>query len=106
MRLAVCCTKPTSGCCRPLLRHRYEDTRKDVAKWVPLVKANREAPTLRFAAGNEDVPRASTTAALTAKFTPVRCAQGINTCTMPRIKAGHSAGHSPRASDARHHPTP
>ena len=40
------------------------------------MKANREAATLRFAAGNEDVPRSSTTAALTAKFAPTRCAPG------------------------------
>lgn len=52
--------------------HRYEETRKDVSKWQAIVKANREAPTLKFAAGNEDVPRTSTTAALTAKFAPTR----------------------------------
>ena len=54
----------------PLLR--YEVSTKDVSKWQSIVKANREAPTLRFAAGNEDVPRTSTTGALIAKFRPSR----------------------------------
>ncbi len=49
---------------------RYEVTQKDVTKWQSIVKANREAPTLKFASGNEDVPRTSTTSALTAKFAP------------------------------------
>jgi hypothetical protein len=43
-----------------------------VTKWQPIVKANREAPTLKFATGREDVPRTTTTAALTAKFAPSR----------------------------------
>ena len=51
---------------------RYEVSTKDVSKWQSIVKANREAPTLRFAAGNEDVPRTSTTGALIAKFQPSR----------------------------------
>ena len=53
-----------------LLRH--EASTKDVSKWQSIVKANREAPTLKFAAGNEDVPRTSTTGALIAKFEPSR----------------------------------
>ena len=52
------------------LHCRYEVTQKDVTKWQAIVKANREAPTLKFASGNEDVPRTSTTGALTAKFAP------------------------------------
>lgn len=51
---------------------RYEVTKKDVSKWQAIVKANREAPTLKFASGNEDVPRTSTTGALIAKFEPAR----------------------------------
>lgn len=43
-----------------------------MSKWQSIVKANREAPTLRFATGNEDVPRTSTTGALIAKFTPTQ----------------------------------
>ncbi len=50
--------------------HRYEVTKKDVSKWQAIVKANREAPTVKFASGNEDVPRTSTIGALTAKFEP------------------------------------
>ena len=54
------------------MRCRYEITKKDVSKWQAIVKANREAPTLKFASGNEYVPRTSTTGALTAKFEPAR----------------------------------
>lgn len=50
----------------------YEETTKDVSKWQSIVKANREAATLKFATGCEDVQRTSTTAALTAKFAPAR----------------------------------
>lgn len=56
-------------CLRPC---RYEETTKDVTKWQNIVKANREAPTLKFATGREEVQRTSTTAALTAKFAPAR----------------------------------
>jgi len=41
-----------------------------VAKWTPLVRANREAPTLVFTAPRNDVPRTTTIAALTSKFQP------------------------------------
>lgn len=50
--------------------HSYEETKKEVTKWMPLVKANREAPTLRFTADRDAVPRTSTTAALAAKHVP------------------------------------
>ena len=53
-----------------ILLCRYEVTKKDVSKWQSIVKANREAPTLKFATGNQDVPRTTTTSALTAKFAP------------------------------------
>ena len=37
---------------------------------MPLVKANREAPTLRFTSDKAAVPRTSTTAALAAQHVP------------------------------------
>ena len=40
-----------------------------MAKWQGIVKANREAPTLRFADGREELPRSST-AAMAATFRP------------------------------------
>lgn len=43
-----------------------------MTKWQSIVKANREAATLKFATGREDVQRTSSTAALTAKFAPAR----------------------------------
>mmetsp|Transcript_37964 Transcript_37964/g.96008 ORF Transcript_37964/g.96008 Transcript_37964/m.96008 type:complete len:1095 (-) Transcript_37964:202-3486(-) len=48
----------------------YDTTSKDVAKWQPLVKANREAPSLAFTAARDEVPRVNTTAALVAGHTP------------------------------------
>ena len=50
--------------------YRYEETKRDVTKWTPIVRANREAPTLVFTAPRNDVPRTTTTAALTSKFQP------------------------------------
>ena len=41
-----------------------------MTKWTPIVRVNREAPTLVFKGPQNDVPRTSTTAALTAKFEP------------------------------------
>ena len=32
----------------PSLLCRYEETKKEADKWLPIIKANREAPTLRF----------------------------------------------------------
>ncbi|KAF5840649.1 Utp14 protein-domain-containing protein [Dunaliella salina] len=42
----------------------YEATNKDVVKWQPIVKANREAPTLRFTSSRDEVPRINSTAAI------------------------------------------
>lgn len=39
-------------------------------KWIPIVRANREAPTLVFTAASNEVPRTTTTAALMDKFKP------------------------------------
>lgn len=49
---------------------RYEATSKDIGKWTPLVRVNREAPTLVFADSRKQVPQASSTAALTSSFAP------------------------------------
>ncbi|KAG2441194.1 hypothetical protein HYH02_010038 [Chlamydomonas schloesseri] len=48
----------------------YEAAAEDVTKWTSIVKANREAPTLRLVAGRDEVPRVNTTAALVAQHTP------------------------------------
>ncbi|KAG2423906.1 hypothetical protein HXX76_014959 [Chlamydomonas incerta] len=48
----------------------YEAAAEDVTKWTSIVKANREAPTLRLVAGRDEVPRVTTTAALVAQHTP------------------------------------
>ena len=50
--------------------HRYDETKKDVSKWQPIIQANREAPTLVFTGPSNDVGQTNTTAALTAKFQP------------------------------------
>ncbi|EFJ43959.1 hypothetical protein VOLCADRAFT_121361 [Volvox carteri f. nagariensis] len=44
----------------------YEAAAEDVTKWQSIVKANREAPTLRLVSGRGEVPRVTTTAALVA----------------------------------------
>ncbi|KXZ48222.1 hypothetical protein GPECTOR_29g127 [Gonium pectorale] len=48
----------------------YEAASEEVTRWQPIVKANREAPTLRLVAGRDEVPRINTTAALVAQHTP------------------------------------
>ncbi|PRW50835.1 U3 small nucleolar RNA-associated 14-like protein A [Chlorella sorokiniana] len=48
----------------------YDESKKEADKWVPIVKANREAPTIRFTADKSAVPRVTTTAALAAKHRP------------------------------------
>eukprot|EP00873_Tetraselmis_striata_P003871 jgi/Tetstr1/424135/TSEL_014744.t1 len=49
----------------------YDDTKRDVTKWQPLVKANREAPTLKFDGPRDSLPRAAvSTASLAATFRP------------------------------------
>jgi U3 small nucleolar RNA-associated protein 14 len=44
----------------------YEESRKQASKWTPLVKANREAATLRLKSDVE-VPRVTTVAGLASK---------------------------------------
>ena len=51
-------------------RAGYESAKQDIGKWMPLVKANREAPTLHFKSDQASVPRSSTTASLAAKHRP------------------------------------
>jgi U3 small nucleolar RNA-associated protein 14 len=49
----------------------YESAKKEATKWVPMVKAHREAPTLVFTSDKSGVPKvASTTAALAANHKP------------------------------------
>eukprot|EP00775_Hariotina_reticulata_P004466 gene4466-4722_t len=49
----------------------YDDTKQEVTKWQPIVKSNREAPTIRFTSARHEVPAAaSTVAALVDGFTP------------------------------------
>jgi len=49
----------------------YETAKKEATKWVPMVKAHREAPTLVFTSDKSGVPKvASTTAALAANHKP------------------------------------
>ncbi|KAG7667273.1 hypothetical protein Ndes2526B_g04225 [Nannochloris sp. 'desiccata'] len=48
----------------------YEAAKEDIAKWMPVVKAHREAPTLHFKADVSAVERTVTTASLAAKHEP------------------------------------
>ncbi|KAK9837770.1 hypothetical protein WJX74_004747 [Apatococcus lobatus] len=48
----------------------YEDRVEDIAKWQPIIKANREAPTLTFTTGQERAAKPGSVAALAATFTP------------------------------------
>lgn len=48
----------------------YDAAKEDVEKWMPIVKANREAPTVHFKADTSAVPKTVTTASLVAKHTP------------------------------------
>lgn len=41
----------------PLTTNRsYEESKREADKWVPIVKANREAPSLRFTADKSGAP--------------------------------------------------
>ncbi|PSC76740.1 U3 small nucleolar RNA-associated 14-like protein A isoform A [Micractinium conductrix] len=51
-------------------RAGYEESKKEADKWLPIVKANREAPTIRFTADKSAIPRITTTAALAARHKP------------------------------------
>jgi U3 small nucleolar RNA-associated protein 14 len=48
----------------------YEHTKQDIARWQPLVKANREAPTIVFSDDNKGTVQQLSTAGMTAKFVP------------------------------------
>jgi len=48
----------------------YEAAKEDIAKWMPVVKAHREAPTLHFKGDVSAVERTVTTASLAAKHEP------------------------------------
>ena len=64
---------------------------KEATKWVPLGKANREAPTLRFTADREAVPRATTTAGLAARHVAETDMEAEVAALLERAGA-HSAG--------------
>lgn len=51
-------------------RAGYEESKKDAAKWQPLVKANREAATLRFTADRSATQQGGTLAALVDRHVP------------------------------------
>lgn len=48
----------------------YDVSKKDIQKWMPLVKSHREAPTLRLTADKDAVPRMNSIAAISSKHTP------------------------------------
>ncbi|KAG2495048.1 hypothetical protein HYH03_006979 [Edaphochlamys debaryana] len=48
----------------------YEAAAEEVTKWQPIVKANREAPTLRLVSDAANLPRVTTTAAIVAQHVP------------------------------------
>eukprot|EP00879_Flechtneria_rotunda_P019030 GHRR01019979.1.p1 GENE.GHRR01019979.1~~GHRR01019979.1.p1 ORF type:complete len:341 (+),score=185.00 GHRR01019979.1:544-1566(+) len=49
----------------------YDDTKQEVTKWQPIVKANREAPTLRFTSARPEVSAgAGSVSALVEGFAP------------------------------------
>ncbi|MEW5305610.1 MAG: hypothetical protein WDW36_008141 [Sanguina aurantia] len=46
----------------------YEKSAEELSRWQGLVKANREAPTIRFTAARDEVSRLETTAAIVSQF--------------------------------------
>lgn len=48
----------------------YDVSKKDIQKWMPLVKSHREAPTLRLTADKDAVPRMNSIAAISSKHDP------------------------------------
>ncbi|GIL67776.1 hypothetical protein Vafri_21053 [Volvox africanus] len=48
----------------------YDAAAKEVSRWQPIVKANREVPTLRLVSGRSHVHQVTNTAALVAQHTP------------------------------------
>eukprot|EP00890_Picochlorum_soloecismus_P006277 jgi/Picsp_1/6650/NSC_03993-R1_protein len=48
----------------------YDVSKKDIQKWMPLVKSHREAPTLRLTADKDAVPRMNSIAAISSKHVP------------------------------------
>eukprot|EP00877_Chromochloris_zofingiensis_P011898 jgi/Chrzof1/6962/Cz02g05190.t1 len=56
---------------RQVRKAGYEAASKEVTKWQPMVKANREAPTLAFTAPSHEMSNvAASTKSLVASFTP------------------------------------
>jgi U3 small nucleolar RNA-associated protein 14 len=48
----------------------YDESKKDIKKWMPLVKSQREAPTLQLASGRTGVHKTTSVSAVVAKHTP------------------------------------
>jgi U3 small nucleolar RNA-associated protein 14 len=51
-------------------RAAYDESKKDIKKWMPLVKSQREAPTLQLTSGRMDAQRPTSVSAMAAKHTP------------------------------------
>lgn len=70
----------------------YESAKAEAAKWVPIVKAQREAPTVHFTADKSAVAKiASSTAALVAQHTPQTAMEAEVAALLEAAGAGTAA---------------
>lgn len=77
----------------------YDESKKDIQKWMPLVKAHREAPTLHLTSNKNDVHKSTTISSVAAKHKPGNSME-LEVAAMLEAANAHTASAVAESEDA------
>ena len=77
----------------------YDESKKDIQKWMPLVKSHREAPTLKLSSNKSDVHKPSTISSIAAKHKPGNSME-LEVAAMLEAAGAHTASAVAESEDA------
>ena len=80
-------------------RAAYEESKKDIKKWMPLVKSQREAPTLQLTSGKNDIRKPMSVSAVAAKHAPENKME-LEVAAMLQAAGAHTASAVAESEDA------
>lgn len=77
----------------------YDESKKDIQKWMPLVKSHREAPTLQLTSNKSDVHKPTTISSVAAKHKPGSTME-LEVAAMLEAAGAHTAAAVAESEDA------
>jgi U3 small nucleolar RNA-associated protein 14 len=77
----------------------YDESKKDIQKWMPLVKSHREAPTLKLSSNKSDVHKPTTVSSVAMKHKPGNNME-LEVAAMLEAAGAHTASAVAESEDA------